>query len=432
MATNRIRVRFDSDFDDGPIQFTKGQILSMDESYARGLPREVVTLLGTLSGDELKFQVPVSGSGMQVTTSTLRQAVKYKAAQARGNSNPPRLANIGDSTSILASGTGIYGAVNAVKNNFTAKLAAANGWQFQALVGDQNAYNGHTPSYNPDTLDSRVAIGGWASANSPTMLGGSPLQCSGASSSDLVFTFSEPVDKVVFGYPIANVFGVGGLIVKIDGATVDTLNQNGSAGYQFKTYSVPLGMHTVSIQATGTGIRQWNILEGYSSTSGKARVLLCGVSGGNISYHATNANPYDPLPSLVAYAPDFTIINSTINESTGAMAESTYAANLDVICNALGSTSDILWCVGYSANNANVTGGLYDAYKRAALRAMADFPTLSVCDFREVSGSSFAVASRRGYALTTGGADNNVHPIVGWHTDVSTYLSGVMTAMGVS
>jgi hypothetical protein len=244
--------------------------------------------------------------------------------------------------------------------------------------------------------------------NSISILGGRYYTAPGGSAGALSFTSATPCDTVDVRY-IQTVGANTATVVRIDGNVVDTIDQTGSNAWALKTYSVTMGVHTVTVTPGATGVCRVTSIEPRVALSTQPRTIKAGICSGAIADFNLATNPWSNRNAAVALAPKFTTLYATINDLVAGTAIATYRTAVEGFAGALSAVSDGCLVMGYPSTGAGTTSGLADTYADA-LRGIAQDVGWGYYDGRAVLGSSNAGAVTRGFRF-----DNN-HPNLAGHT----------------
>lgn len=318
---------------------------------------------------------------------------KWAAAKARGAANPARLAFVGDSNVAgQGTGTGTNGLTGAAATCMARKFATLAGFQIESFFGEQNVLGagGTVVGYDP-----RIALGsGWAGDTAPNLFGGRFMKSAAAPSGRLTFSPASAFSKFRIWHPISSV-GNTATTVYVDGVLVDTFSEAGSNAFASKDYAVSAGTHVIGVGGGATG----NVfVAGIEATDGSsAPVMLAGGwSGAKVADINGAADPWSYRNSLVAMAPDFTIVYCTINDANSKTAGNTYYSALEAFVKAVSLTSGGCLCLGFPANTAATNDSYYDALATSLKNLAADYGWFFY-DSRRAFGRSFARATDRGY-----------------------------------
>lgn len=366
---------------------------SLDYSVVAGdMSPAVNALVSVPTGQIVTPSGDVVGGGGTTIKSVYRPLLKWREARLRGATNPARVLLYGESgVAGQGCGTGAQGLIGAATVGYGKKIADAIGGLYAGFLGENNSTVG---SVTPSQYDPRLTLGtGWAADIAPAHCGGRFITASGATAGECAFAPGVPVSEFVFWYPRTST-AQAALEVRIDGVLVDTINQIGADALLSKTYSMALGLHTISFKATSTGT---SFVLGVVSRDGTSApiVMQAGNCGRNMSQISSAAFPWEPRPSAVALAPDLTVIKCTVNDSNAGTTRASYVASLESIMAALAPTSDLVLVISFPSDNANTFNGGLDALSRAIHDLAADFGA-SVVDTREVYGIKYSRAQARG------------------------------------
>jgi len=323
-----------------------------------------------------------SGAGApNVSNYSSAYFAKYRAALALtrlGISDTP-VAFVGDST-----GTGQWGFGGAFANNrqyaypvIMAGLLSAQGIpaSCEGVYCDNNVTNqGSTlPAYDP-----RVSFSGSATAAPGAGFPGRLLQMTAAGT--ITLAPGTAYDTIEL-YTPTNA-GLGSATVNNGGATLGTINSNGTLALTKTTYSVTLGSAPINIVWAAGGTFYNSIIRPYVAANKK--VVLHNLSG--CTYKASDltdtTRPWYGLGMLGLLAPKLTVLNMTINDATAQTPIATYKANMQGIIDVAKITGDVLIVVGNPANITRATVAVQQIYATAAkeLAALNNCVVLDLID----------------------------------------------------
>lgn len=282
---------------------------------------------------------------------------------------------------------------------FPSVLANLIGWRDGAFFG----YGRMGSAFDP-----RTVLGGFT-ATSAKDAPGSMLTCSGVSTSDFQFSPGIAFDSFDFWHPKTASANTQ-VLVKVDGVVIDSINQSGTNGLQKKTYNVPLGLHTIAIQSTGTGIAYIIGIETHDSTSVANEICNCSISAANMSDLTAAANPWSNLTALQKLAPDAVILHCTINDLDNAVTPATLRGLIDTFVNTVnGYGIDQVLTVSWAWVNSSLsTDGTLDIVSEY-LKKSASAVGGAWVDMRYAVGASGTQTTSRGWKH-----DN-------WHLNASGY-----------
>lgn len=324
--------------------------------------------------------------------------VKWQAAKLRGPAAPPRIVMGGDSH-VAGEGGGLsttnaLGLDGAQPYSWAARLAALIGAETAQFFGDGNAAQG---AVTPASYDPRLTLAGnWAVGAGAATLGGRLFVASTTSGGDLTFTPGTPWDTADV-YLVTNTNGTTALRIKVNGATVQTVNTLSSAEGLIKvTVTTALGLNTLSFDtnATNTGIVVGAVCR--NSLTTKPLAYIGGNCGQVTSYFALSNHAWSFRPCITAIDPDLFIFAATINDGKAGTTKAAYKANVLQVISAA-PNADIVLLVAFPSSNASSTNGLVDSYRDALLEIAATTPNCRVIDCRNVFGWSSAQATLYGY-----------------------------------
>lgn len=345
---------------------------------------------------------------------------KWVAAKARGSTNPARLAFIGDSNVAgQGAGTGGFGLVNALANSFPKKIANSFGFQKDSFFGDQNSVSVSLNSFDP-----RITLGsGWAvDSGLSAIFGGRFIIGQSAASGKLAFTPTTSFTKFRYWYPTLS--GLNSAVgVYVDGALIDTINQNAASGFTYKDYTVSSGTHTIEFGVGGgTGNGFVAGVEIFDGTD-KPVLLQGGICSGKSADFNSSSNPWHYKSSLVNLAPDFTLIYCTINDADSSVSNSTYFTNIENLVKAVPNSNGCL-CVGFPFNTAKNLDGTIDDYARILKNIARDYGWFFI-DCRSFLGRSYSKANASGYVFDA------YHPNASGHDAIATNIYNVLKEAGM-
>lgn len=267
---------------------------------------------------------------------------KWRSAKARvmAGSSTAKILMIGDST------TYGYGAVGGGQST---AITAAN---FPTRMGQRlttlgvNSVNsswfGAGAASPNDRVggDSRLTIGGGTSYN------GSVYTCGGSfytipGSGTMAFAPSQTVDTFVIYY--ATYPGNGTFSWKFNSGTATQINTSAAGGVTKAIVTGTLGANTLNL----TGVSGNSLIMGidaYNSTAPAVLVSNAGWFGSSsVAWNQTSGANWDaPYTIQNLIKPDLTIIDLGINDWNGAVAISTYTANIQALITAAISNGDVI------------------------------------------------------------------------------------------
>ena len=178
--------------------------------------------------------------------------------------------------------------------------------------------------------DNRISAGSWFNGGGVS-IGGSMWEANAAAT--MTFTPTIAFDSFDLWYFNGN---SASCIVKVDGATIDTINTGAGVSIAKNTYSVSNTTHTISmVWVSGNFFFLGWIL--HNSTARAVKFMNFGSTGSTTSDWATTTPSYSPLEATIAISPSLAIVNLGINDYLDSIAPSTTLSNLQTIVSTLKS-----------------------------------------------------------------------------------------------
>lgn len=384
----------------------------------------------------------LSGTGLYNVTSQNTAHLRAALARVRAGSGTAKIAFVGDSTTVgdYASSTSLVFSNDKVLAypNQLAKMLTARGLPAQNdsffgggnVNGPSGTFRTDYPAYNPAVSFTGTS---WT-ISSFYSLGANTFQ-SGTNGEILSFVPVSAFDTIDV-YWAQNPFG-GNIVVNVDGgATLSTINTNGTAGVGKTTITgVTRATHTINLVTSVTG-GNFVFPIGVAvrdSTAGNARVELynLGFSGGFVNYPgiptssygaSLAAAPYGYFAALPVMAPDVTFINLTINDIANQVETPTaYGVALGAMVTAALAVGDCVLMVGNPVGAANWSNGVSTAYA-AQVYSLAKQYNCPLIDLTQ-RWQSFAVSSAVNYYGDPGG--NQAHPSAVGHQDIAAAIASI-------
>ncbi|HEU0043724.1 SGNH/GDSL hydrolase family protein [Sphingomonas sp.] len=297
--------------------------------------------------------------GPQLTNLKPANTLKWRRgkAHARAGTRNARIAFIGDSTT---GGVGAIAPFNVPE--LLGARAKARGWSVYA----ENLFG------SLDQVDTRLVQGGWGGLLNTA---GGAMQHSNATGAPLAFTPTQAFDTIVIAYPRNG--PLGSFAVNVDGgASLGTINQSGSAALMTTTFTVSLGVHTVNL-TWAAGLAYVASIRTCNSAAKGLEIANMGISGAKAIDWISEAQPWDTLAALKAYAPDLTVINLCINDIiNGPTPIPSFTTSMTAIVTAAKLSGDVVLVVpeqigdfaqfhaAIRSLSAGLDVGLYDLAER--------------------------------------------------------------------
>lgn len=367
-----------------------------------------LTLTTNAAGDEIEI-VPAGASGVGSTNDTNLQFygsfAKWNAAKARGPSAPALALFVGDSNVV---GEGYLGAgtqPNMLKEGFARSFAEQMGWLTGSIVGCQ------VGGVTADFLSANPTVtmnGGWeVTTNDAEVLGRKFFRRVGAvGTGTFTWTPEEEFSTLRFVWPRAAGLNTA-VAVKIDGATVATLNQAGADAVLSADYTVTQGIHTVEIVASGTGDAYAEALIILDDV-GTPVHLQAGWSGAKAADLIKSTSPWAAKPEIQLIDPDYVLYYCTINDADATTALNAWYDKVEEFVATAAPTANGCLLMGYPLNDVNTVNGYYDNMA-TGLRNIARDYGWSFFDLRQVWGRSYAKVSALGFNRDALHPDNAGH-----------------------
>ena len=291
--------------------------------------------------DELRTALSALGLTASKATGELAGQIIAKTSATISNLSPSKLPNwqstigrvlagvgdgtfayIGDSTTMGSGSAAPKTTIGSQWPNARRGSKAARLAQLLNKVGipaTESSWFGDGGSLSGSTtlaaIDDRVALGaGWAALSSSNTLGGRIIANS-TTTNAISFTPTDQFTTATIWY-IRNV-GFGTFTVNVDGgATLATVDCNGSISNQKVVITVPLGTHTINLQRTGVGGSvQLHSMEVSRSDLPQIKIYNMGWAGSRSTQWSARNAITDPLWQIYNIAPATTIINLGINDA---------------------------------------------------------------------------------------------------------------------
>lgn len=289
--------------------------------------------------------------------------LKWRKAVANVRTGAGRgtLLFIGDSTTMGAgAGTGGTVALNAAYPRSLAARAASILNSTFVTTQLNSVWGSQATLVSYATYDTRVSLGtGWAMSGGGT-LGSNFMRFTNGATGTLAFTPTASCDTVKIYYYVAS--GQGSFTVDVDGgASLGTINTNGTTNYTSTTYTFAAGTHTINLNAQNNGSLFVGGIVPQLSTTPAIDVVLGAWYGARAgTFNA--AGGFGPLTAMRALAPDCTVVNLTINDSNAGTPFATYQANMVGIIEAAQESGDVVLMIGPPSGTQNATDGVLDQY----------------------------------------------------------------------
>lgn len=395
-----------------PIQYTvdgsNWTTVANAESAGLGSINPAAFRLRKTTSDSYPVPVNVSWRAADTESSSILDdgisLLPYRKALAKvASGSRARLLIYGDSTTVGAgAGTSTANLSGARALNWPTRLAAAltavgipayN----DSLVGDQNvsAFATYT-NYDP-----RLSLTNF-SASSLLTLGRAAWRAA-TLGANLAFTPAMTFDR--FDIITASTTGTGSFTVNVDGgATLATVNTTSGGGnvVQKTTVSCTRGTHTINCTTTSATQVYIIAIIPYDSTVGGLDIIQAGWYGGKMVDFASSNDQWNCANSniLGQIAPDISIVQLTINDSTTETSPSSFASSLATVDSALGAASGaVMLMTGIPSGNAQATNGqLASILSAVCARANAQGRVLADLDAR---CGSYAAMNDAGWMTDT-------------------------------
>lgn len=305
---------------------------------------------------------------------------KWMAARARVETGAGRakIACVGDSTTAgIGAGTSGTSGTSARQRSYPTYLAAALNARNSRLNATNTSRFG-TNGISDTAYDSRLSVGAGWSQNVAAPAG--RFWNNSSTANAWAFTPGAAVDTAV-AYYAAN-GGLGSLTVDIGGSVLSTINTATSAA--LGNTSVALGAaasSTINVKRSAGNCFFLGI-DAYNSAVPDTAIWNFGASGAKASDIASNAVAYDPLPGLVAMAPDLVILNIGINDWDTDSDQAVFATSMAALITAYKAVADVIVMVPIpsTVGSASIaTQAVYAGLIKAAAYA-ADVPLISMTE----------------------------------------------------
>ncbi len=257
-----------------------------------------------------------------------------------------------------------------------------------ASVAGAGAADGASGGYS--AYDPQVTMGAGWGVNALTGMGGKLF--SGAASSTGVWSFQPngTVDRFDL-WAVTNT-ALGVLTVETDGLVRATVNTTKAASMEVTTVAFPETTGPVSVRWASGGAVFIAGGVAWRSDVKRARVINAGWGGAKIADWITTDQPYRAYGSILAAAPDLSVVCLTINDWNAGTAVATYKAGLGTLVDRCLTTGDVLLMTGCPSDPAQgkasyaAQAALRDAvFEVAATRGLA-----APIDGTALFGGSFA------------------------------------------
>ncbi len=217
-----------------------------------------------------------------------------------------------------------------------------------ASVAGAGAADGASGGYS--SYDPRVTLGAGWGVNALTGMGGKLF--SGAASSTGVWSFQpdRPVDRFDL-WAVTNT-ALGVLTVETDGLVRATVNTTKAASMEVTTVAFPETAGPVSVRWASGGAVFIAGGVAWRSDVKRARVINAGWGGARIADWITTDQPYRAYGSILAAAPDLSVVCLTINDWNAGTAVATYKAGLGTLVDRCLTTGDVLLMTGCPSDPA--------------------------------------------------------------------------------
>lgn len=214
--------------------------------------------------------------------------------------------------------------------------------------------------------DPRLAVPTWNLNTTPSGGGWLRPWVSSTATQTIVFTPVENVDTFKIWYITAS----GSRIFSwaVDGGGATNVDGNNAAGIMTSVTVAAgsPGSHALTItKGSGLGNSIYGV-QAYDSTNKCVEVIPWGISGSRVGdgMGATAAGS-DSLTFLQTFAPDFTLINLSINEWIQAGDVGTYKTNLTTLATAAKVSGDVGFMTGFPTQASSYPLGAQQAYVAA-------------------------------------------------------------------
>lgn len=320
---------------------------------------------------------PSSGGGLVASSASIPNYTangglpKWQACRAKVKANTAncRVLMIGDSTTQGQDGS-FDGVANdghqfSIPNELASDLGLyginASG---ASLIGGGNLANiGILAAF-----DTRITANNWSLA---VCTGGPCVNKQFIQNTDTSAFIFAPQDSAasfpsnVLQTDTLEVIGIG-----YSGASTLNVNQNGgstlgSVNFNTGSNQIVKGIITGTLSAgpwehvcasASTGACIITSLRAYNSAVSEASIMNLGWSGAHVTDWAnTGATPFDPISYINFVAPDFCVIDLTINDAHDGTATATYTADFQAIINACKNSGDVLIVTGNPTQPATTT-----------------------------------------------------------------------------
>lgn len=320
---------------------------------------------------------PVTASGVYNFNSSALPRWRKALANVRTGQGRGRVVVLGDSTS-MGQGSGSGGAANlngaypfgwpqqmaAILNGMLASAANAQPISATSIMCDQNV---SASSVGYASYDPRVTLGAnWGTNAGGNCAGGNLFNYATGAANNLTFAPAAAFDTITLYYYTQT--GGGTATINVDGgASLGTINFGApNDTIASSTFSVANSLHTINIVPNNNG--SFNVAGIVASLSTKPAidVIQAATSGASMAYYTHNTFASEGLRLEATLAPDLTIINLTVNDTTLQTAVAAYAASAQSVITNAKLSGDVLLIAGPPSNS-----GISPAPYVAALRSLA-------------------------------------------------------------
>jgi lysophospholipase L1-like esterase len=218
--------------------------------------------------------------------------------------------------------------------------------------------------------------------------------------------------------------GFATFTVNVDGgATLATVNANGSANLVKTTVQCARGTHTINIARNGTGTNLFiAAIICYDSQDKRALVLNAGYSGSAISQWNDMTTGWGSLNASIKYAPDLSIICVDINDAANGVAAESWLVTMRNIIKFLKASGDIIIAKGCGSNPAIIAQATQDTYAVALARIRQEYNLPSIVNFTTEMLGGWTAANAAGLMY------DDKHPLASGY---ARHAAAVFRALGV-
>jgi hypothetical protein len=349
-------------------------LLAAGAGFTRDLDNsgEVAVYAQDTSGNVIGLVGP-GGYPILSPSNTVARKWRIALAKAMAGTQNAKLAFVGDSTTASMTGVTVLSFQNTIASTVSKILNKSlfttnNNCTFGDFLRN-NPANGYA------TVDPRfggAGLAAWTQTAFATAGG-----CSFGNSTTtttLAFTPLESFDQIDV-YSLDNTGGYGQWTINVDGgASLGTVDNNGTRAIRKSSFSVALGAHTINIQRNGTGGQVYIFgIVTRNSTAKAIDIFNLGCGSSDTAFWAGSTPGTGPSNAITTYAPDLTVIDLGINDRRLINYSSTFDTNLQAVVTAAKTSGDVLLCVpvpsdlAYSAYTTTANIGAYnDAIYRIA------------------------------------------------------------------